>query len=201
MNEQPAIQADRREVRARPRAHEPRAPGEWILVFGVVYPAVVIGIELASRMCAEAFFDPMPTYWHVLGGRASSPRATCWSGRICRTSAPRSTKWLAFANGAAIAIAGFYALLFLPLLPIALVGIVVGIGLLPLAPLASFVCALRLRAALHDRARRTGRPTARSSAGWPPASRCCLRSTSRRPQRGSASNGRRAACRRSASEG
>ncbi len=42
-----------------------RVPGEWILVFGVIYPAVVIGLELISHMCADAFFDPMPTYWHV----------------------------------------------------------------------------------------------------------------------------------------
>ena len=38
-----------------------RVPGEWMLIFGVVFPAVVIGLELISHMCANAFFDPMPT--------------------------------------------------------------------------------------------------------------------------------------------
>jgi hypothetical protein len=123
-------------------------PGEWILVLGVVYPIVVIGIELISRMCAEAFFDPMPTYWHTLAV-AFVPAANLliWIG--LRHTPVRNAKWLAFANGAAIAIAGFYALLFLPLAPIALVGIAIGIGLLPLAPLASFVCALKLRKTLR----------------------------------------------------
>jgi hypothetical protein len=42
-----------------------RVPREWFLVFGVIGPAVVIVFELISHMCADAFFDPMPTYWHV----------------------------------------------------------------------------------------------------------------------------------------
>ena len=44
-----------------------------------------------------------------------------------------------------------FALLFLPLLPLAVVGIMVGLGVLPLAPLVSFVCALTLRRALTVR--------------------------------------------------
>jgi hypothetical protein len=127
---------------------KPQGPGEWILVLGVVYPIAVIGIELLSRMCAEAFFDPMPTYWHTLAV-AFVPASNLLVWIHLRYSSLRNAKWLAFANGVAIAIAGFYALLLLPLAPIALVAIVVGIGLLPLAPLASFVCALKLRKALR----------------------------------------------------
>jgi len=125
-------------------------PGEWILVLGVVYPVAVIAIELIWRMCAEAFFDPMPTYWHVLAV-TFVPASNLLIWIHLQQPLLRHAKWLAFANGAAIAIAGFYALLFLPLAPIALVGIVVGIGLLPLAPLVSLVCALTLRMALRAR--------------------------------------------------
>ncbi len=50
-----------------------RVPGEWILIFGVIFPAVVIGLELISRMCADAFFDPMPTYWHALAAVSLVP--------------------------------------------------------------------------------------------------------------------------------
>src|SRR5262245_8479160 len=124
-------------------------PGEWILVLGVIYPVVVIGIELLSRMCAEAFFDPMPTYWHTLAV-AFVPASNLLIWLRLQHDLLRNPKRLAFANGVAIAIAGFYALLLLPLAPIALVGIVVGIGLLPLAPLASLVCALKLRKALRN---------------------------------------------------
>ena len=125
-------------------------PATLILFFGVLYPAIVIAIELATRMCAEAFFDPMPTYGHVLAA-SLVPAGNLLVWGYLQNGKPRSTTWVAFANGVTIAIAGLYALLFLPLLPIALLAIIVAVGLLPLAPLASFVCALRLRAALHDR--------------------------------------------------
>src|SRR5215471_3439159 len=125
-------------------AAKPEAPGHWMLVLGVIYPAVVIAIELATRMCAESLFDPMPTYWHTLAiSLVPAGNLLLWS-RI-PDGAEGNPAWLAFANGAVMAIAGFYALLFLPLLPIALVGTLIGIGLLPLAPLASFACALKLR--------------------------------------------------------
>jgi hypothetical protein len=125
-------------------------PGEWMLVFGVIFPAVVIGLELISHMCADAFFDPMPTYWHV-AAVSLVPASNLLVWHHLQDETRGTPKWFAFANGVAIAIAGFYALLFLPLLPLALVGIIVGIGFLPLAPLASFVCALKLGVAIHDR--------------------------------------------------
>ena len=87
----------------------------------------------------------MPTFWHVAVVRlVPASNLLLWL-RICRNARRGSAVWLAFANGAAIAIAALYALLFLPLLPIAVVGVMFGIGLLPFAPLASFVSALRLR--------------------------------------------------------
>jgi hypothetical protein len=128
----------------------PRRPGEWLIVVGVAYPAAVIAIELIWHMCAKAVFDPMPTYWHVA---AASLVPACnllvWTN--LRDGAPLGIKSLAFANGVAIAIAGFYALLFLPILPIALLALLIGIGILPMAPLAAFLCALRLRFALRER--------------------------------------------------
>src|ERR1700682_293955 len=108
----------------------PVTPSEWILVLGVIYPAVVIALELASRMCTEAFFDPIPTYWHALVV-CFVPGSNLLTWKHLRDGTRRNTKWLALANGGAIAIAGFYALIFLPLVPIAIVGIVFGIGLLP----------------------------------------------------------------------
>jgi hypothetical protein len=148
-------------------AHTPSAPSGWLLAFGVVLPAVVIGIELATHMCAQSFFDPMPTYWHAAAvAFVPACNLLTWSYlfRSYLEYEPRlSIKWLAFANGAAIAIAALYALLFLPLLPLAVLAIVAGIGLLPLAPLAAFVSALRLRVALAHR--QHGKPLTRPLIG------------------------------------
>ncbi len=130
--------------------HRPAPPSGWHLVLGVFFPAIVIGIELLTHMCADSFFNPMPTYWHV-AAVAFVPACNLLIWAYLEYEQPWNAKWLAFANGAAIAIATLYALLFLPLLPIAILAIVAGIGLLPLGPLAAFVSAFRLRTALARR--------------------------------------------------
>jgi hypothetical protein len=92
----------------------------------------------------------MPTYGHALAaGFVPASNFVVWMH--LRSGSPRNVKLLAFANGAAIAIAGFYALLFLPLLPLALIAIVFAIGALPLAPLVVFACSLKLRGGLRAR--------------------------------------------------
>ena len=34
--------------------------------FGVLLPAVTLGFELTTHLCAGVFFDPLPTWFHVL---------------------------------------------------------------------------------------------------------------------------------------
>jgi hypothetical protein len=138
------------------RVHTPGIPS---LIFGVAFPAAVGLIELMSRMCATTFFDPMPTFWHVLAvGGVPASNLLIWHHLHERTT--WSPTWLAFANGGAIAIAAFYALLFLPLMPLALVAIPFGIGLLPFAPFVSLAAALLLRRDFRARHadRRSGGP-------------------------------------------
>lgn len=134
------------------RATEVKQPkvGDSHLLFGVLLPAAVLAIELATHMCAEAFFDPVPTIWHaLLIGLVPASNFLVWYH--VRQNNIGNAKWVAYLSGAAIAVAGFYALLFLPLVPIAVVAIVFyGLGLLPLAPLAAFASALKLRSAFLD---------------------------------------------------
>src|SRR5262245_43745653 len=53
-------------VRFEPvRSDKPRPGGGWILAIGVIYPGIVVAIELATHICAKSLFDPLPTYWHV----------------------------------------------------------------------------------------------------------------------------------------
>jgi hypothetical protein len=154
------LQAKLSAVKFEPVPDNPvRTPREALLIFGVIYPAGVIALEVASHMCADAFFDPMPTWWHVLAA-ALVPASNLWVWIYLQNASARCHPGVVFANGVAIAIAGFYALLFLPLLPLALLAIIVLVGFAPLAPLSSLICALRLWALLHDR------PKNRSS--WAP---------------------------------
>jgi hypothetical protein len=137
----------------------PPSPGAWIVALGVVYPAMVIVVEALTHICAQNFFDPLPTDWHVAAA-AFVPASNLVIWLALEHGRLRHIQWLVFANGAAIAIATVYAALFLPLLPLAIVGILIGIGVLPLAPLASFVCTLKLRSALAHARRNT-------RLGWP----------------------------------
>jgi hypothetical protein len=118
-----------------------------MLLFGILYPAAVIAIELITHICARVFFDPIPTYGHA-AATAFVPASNLLIWTQLRNPTVRHVRWLAFASGAAIAIGSLYALLFLPLLPLAVVGVLVGVGILPLAPLVALVCAVMLRRAL-----------------------------------------------------
>jgi len=120
----------------------------FLLIFGVILPAVTLGIELATHMCAGTFFDPIPTWWHV-GLVALVPLANLVAWISIRFGARR---WhsVMFANGMATAIGLFFSLLYLPLAPLALIAIIFfGWGLLPLSPLFAFATALSLRSKLR----------------------------------------------------
>lgn len=127
-----------------------KPPGFWLLVMGVLYPLAVIGFELATGWCAEMFFDPTPTVWHVaLVALVPFGNLAVWvhvrTGRL-------PPKWVAAANGTAIGVACFYALIFLPLAPLALIAILAyGLGLLPLAPGISLAAAVLLRGKFTER--------------------------------------------------
>src|SRR5580704_9547147 len=81
----------------------PPAPGKAMLVFGVVYPAAVIWIEAITHFCAQTFFDPMPTYGYVAAA-ACVPAGNLLVWKQLRHLRVRHAEWLAFVNGAAIAI-------------------------------------------------------------------------------------------------
>jgi len=139
-----------------------------LLTFGVLLPLATLIIELATHMCAGTFFDPLPTWFHVLlvatvpGGNL----AAWWWLREERTSLPR---WLWWLNGTAVGAGIFYAILYLPMSPFAAIAILyLGFGLLPLSPLLSMICTLRFRSRLGRTTKAQGQSTPR---GWWWASR------------------------------
>jgi hypothetical protein len=127
-----------------------RVPGGWLFALSFAYPIVVVGLELLSRMCASSFFDPMPTWGHVFAV-CFVPVANLLVWKHLQDATPRNPRWLVFAIGAALVVGGFYSLLFLPLVPLAIIGIVVLFGLLPLAPFAAFFGTIRLLGWLRER--------------------------------------------------
>ncbi|MCP4702126.1 MAG: hypothetical protein GY862_35490 [Gammaproteobacteria bacterium] len=134
-------------------------PG-FIPVFGVLLPLVTLGLELATGMCAETFFDPVPTLVHALLV-GFVPVANWWVLWHSRPEEKRDAARLAklgLINGFALGVAGFYTLLFLPLLPLGAIAILFfGLGFLVMAPffslIATIVCYRRLKALAREEKR------------------------------------------------
>lgn len=111
--------------------------------FGVLIPALAILLELLAGVCANMFFDPIPTIWHKLLV-CLVPLANLAIWRELKNDDAEYRPRLAVASGLAIGVSAFYALLFVPLIPFALIGIiVVGLGILGLSPQLSFATSVR----------------------------------------------------------
>lgn len=134
-----------------------KPPGFLFLFFGVVLPVLVIGIELSTRMCAVEFFDPMPTIWHAIVV-VFVPLANLAVWPAVRGRHPWHPRLMGIANGFAIGVAAYYTILFLPILPLALIAVIWLIGFLPMAPLFSLIAAVRARIHLKRFARQEGIP-------------------------------------------
>ena len=118
-------------------------PSNWLLIYGTIFPGVVILVELVTGLCANIFFDPLPTSAHVVLALAV-PATNLALWLTLRGTALIPGRWLMMMGGASAAIAVCYALVFLPLLPMALVGILVfGLGLLPFGPVAGAYAAAK----------------------------------------------------------
>ena len=128
-----------------------------LVMAGVLWPALTIAIEVASGWCADEFLDPIPTWPHLLlvclvpCGNAYALMAVKGQPRRGRLSLAT------FLIGASSAVSLVYAVVFLPLLPIALIAVIfAGIGLLPLTPFAAVLANLGLALAVTPPAARAG---------------------------------------------
>jgi hypothetical protein len=116
-----------------------------IALFGILLPALTLCIELGNGMCAEAFFDPIPTLGHVLLV-AMVPLANLAALIGASSSALRSRRLLLWLNAMAMGVSLVYAVAFLPITPIAVIAIIaMGMGFLPLSPLLALLCGAALR--------------------------------------------------------
>jgi len=151
----PAVSPKERAL--RPESTPVARPG-WLarsafLTFGVLAPAASLLTELATRICATTFFDPLPTLWHaILAALVPISNGLVLFSLGRAAARPRL---LGFLNSFAIGVSLFYSLVFLPLLPLALLAVLFLIGLLPLGPYAAVIVAAWLRRRLRTE---LGRP-------------------------------------------
>src|SRR6185503_19421827 len=90
-----------------------------IAVWGIVMPAITNLVEALTHMCADSFFDPLPSVGHLFAV-AAVPLANAAALWVLKTRDGRDIQAAIFAQAFAVAIAAVYSLMFLPLTPLAL---------------------------------------------------------------------------------
>jgi Vault protein inter-alpha-trypsin domain len=122
----------------QPKAHV------FIFLAGIVLPVISITLEATTHICADTFFDPIPTVWHLLIV-IFVPLAQLQGWFAIRRAAPDRLVLAGLANTIVIGISIFYSIVYLPLLPLAALALLVGVGVLPLTPMLSLVAAFLIR--------------------------------------------------------
>jgi hypothetical protein len=114
----------------------------------VILPGLAITVESTTHICAQMFFDPIPTSWHMLLVLLV-PLAQLHVWFAIRRNDPNSLTLAGFANAAAIVISLFYSFIYLPILPFAALTVLIALGLLPLSPFFALVTAMIMRRQLR----------------------------------------------------
>src|SRR5262245_46268719 len=115
--------ADTRNGHHAPPRKVPSRPGGVVLAFGVILPLITLAIEFFTHFCASTFFDPIPSYLHVLAVLAvPSVNLVLW--RRLREGAASNWALLASCNAIVAGIALFYTLRYMLLLAPAAIALI-----------------------------------------------------------------------------
>lgn len=128
----------------------------FVALLGSALAVLAILVEALTHTCAGMFIDPIPTAWHFLLV-SLVPAGTVYALMAARRpELPRP--WLQLLAAFCLGIALYYSMLFLPFLPVAAMGVLLlGLGLLPMAPMFSAAGALAAYFALSRREPDPGR--------------------------------------------
>ncbi|MBL8149655.1 MAG: hypothetical protein JNN15_06980 [Blastocatellia bacterium] len=114
----------------------------FIFAFGFILPLITLIVELSTEICAESFFNPIPTPLHI-ALVAVVPLTGLLLWLRLRKQDGKQKGMLEFLSGLAIGSSLFYSLIFLPMTPLAVVAIIIyGMGFLPLSPLLALIAML-----------------------------------------------------------
>lgn len=135
-----------------PAPEEPSRPqpSKWLVVFGIAFPLCTLLLEFLTHFCGSTFFDPIPTYGHVLLV-ALVPISNFVLLQAIRNNRQQLWKRLAWLSSIAAGVALFYSLRYsFIFFPAILALLFFGMGLLPMTPLFSLIATLRYRKHLRQ---------------------------------------------------
>lgn len=131
---------------AKPADGLNRFVGFLLVSAGVGLPVIALLFEWFTGFSAGVLFDPIPNWFQILAV-AAVPALNLWVWRASVKRDARARPWLSWLNGATTGICLFYAILYLPFLPFAAIGVVYfGLGLIPLSPFLALLATAALRA-------------------------------------------------------
>jgi hypothetical protein len=107
-----------------------------LLLLGCLWPMATLAFELATGLSAEIYGDPVPDALRLVMVMLvpATSAFLLWQQSPLALGAVMSG-----LAGMALGVAAIYTLLYLPVLPLALPGVLFGIGLFAFAPLASLI--------------------------------------------------------------
>ena len=103
--------ADSSSQQRNPAPAEPTRPAKrigttgliFLGLFGVLLPAGTLIFELVQGFCAEALFDPIPSFWHVLLV-ATVPIANALALFQLRHQRPPAERWMTWLIAIAVGV-------------------------------------------------------------------------------------------------
>lgn len=126
----------------RPKTGVRFTSGRFLIFSGVFLPLAAILFEAATAVCAD-FIDPMPSWeYGILLLTVPACNGAAWLG--LRRDAVQYSRLFAAMAGFSGAIALYYTILFLPIMPMAAIGIIVGLPILAFAPVLALWTAIKL---------------------------------------------------------
>ena len=102
--------------------YQPKPQLTWSQIFslfgGVIMPVISITLEATTHICAETFFDPIPTTWHLVLV-IFVPLAQFHVWFVIRRGVTPRPVLAGLVNAIAIGVSLFYSIIYIPLLPLA----------------------------------------------------------------------------------
>ncbi|MCC6793733.1 MAG: hypothetical protein IT366_01340 [Candidatus Hydrogenedentes bacterium] len=131
----------------------------FVILCGLVIPALSLMFELSMGAMAELYADPIPTAWHLAAGvllLASILATDVFLYMLTRKPAESSqviARWhnaVFFANAYATTLSLIYAAVYIPILPIAVFALLAfGLGIMGFSPLFCLIAGLFQMRALY----------------------------------------------------
>lgn len=127
-----------------PLTHEQQLGCRSLLKNGFVFwtccagPVFALLFEAIWAPCADAFFSPLPTWWHLILVTLTVGIITISFFSSTRGEPVRASRLIG-PVGFAIVVALYYALLFVPVIPFSLLALCFGVGIIPLSPIATTI--------------------------------------------------------------